>query len=278
MMVVNAPSGRIVARNWGPVDGDPVVLVHGFPDTVSSWEPVAEILAAAGHRVIAPSLVGYAPSSALPGRTYPLEPFSDDIFAVCGQAGNGRPVALVGHDWGAFAVYALAGRDQAVIDRFVAMAVPPPAAVLAARGRLALRQLRNSWYTIFFQLPWLPEQVLPRLVPWLWRQWSPGLDGRAAADEVLRTMDAGGGLAYYRAQPAAFADRARRALILGRPQRPVLYIHGVDDGCVDVGLARLAEGHLPEPSRIELITGAGHFAQLERPDTVAELILGWINR
>lgn len=50
----------------GPVDGTPVVLLHGFPETARSWESVAPQLAEAGLRVLAPDQRGYSP---VPART-----------------------------------------------------------------------------------------------------------------------------------------------------------------------------------------------------------------
>jgi len=49
----------------GPPTGEPVVLLHGFPQTAACWIRVAETLAAAGYRVLAPDQRGYSPG---PGR------------------------------------------------------------------------------------------------------------------------------------------------------------------------------------------------------------------
>ena len=45
----------------GPLDGDPVVLLHGFPERASSWEAVAARLHAEGLRTLAPDQRGYSP-------------------------------------------------------------------------------------------------------------------------------------------------------------------------------------------------------------------------
>ena len=50
-------------RTLGPDDGEPVVLLHGFPETSLSWSAVAPVLADAGFRVIAPDQRGYSPDA-----------------------------------------------------------------------------------------------------------------------------------------------------------------------------------------------------------------------
>ena len=50
-------------RTLGPDDGEPVVLLHGFPETSLSWSAVAPALADAGFRVIAPDQRGYSPDA-----------------------------------------------------------------------------------------------------------------------------------------------------------------------------------------------------------------------
>src|SRR3954454_1887665 len=44
----------------GPANGDPVVLLHGFPQTADSWDPVMDSLVDAGYRVVAPDQRGYS--------------------------------------------------------------------------------------------------------------------------------------------------------------------------------------------------------------------------
>ena len=46
----------------GPQDGPPVLLLHGWPDDIRTWDAVAASLAAAGYRTIAPSVRGFGPT------------------------------------------------------------------------------------------------------------------------------------------------------------------------------------------------------------------------
>ena len=59
---VTGPAGDLKALTWGPKDGPLALCLHGFPDTPYGWRKVAPRLAAAGWRVVAPFMRGYAPS------------------------------------------------------------------------------------------------------------------------------------------------------------------------------------------------------------------------
>jgi pimeloyl-ACP methyl ester carboxylesterase len=65
---------------------------------------------------------------------------------------------------------------------------------------------------------------------------------------------------------------------LSAPTLPTLYLHGTDDGAATSDYARWVERVLPEGSRVEIVDGAGHFMQLDRPDVVAGHILDFVGR
>jgi pimeloyl-ACP methyl ester carboxylesterase len=60
------------------------------------------------------------------------------------------------------------------------------------------------------------------------------------------------------------------------PPQPTLYLHGDEDGCLDVALAGDVESMLAPGSRFEKVKGAGHFLQVEQPDTVNRHILEFL--
>lgn len=289
---VATPDVHLRAMSWGPDDAPIALCLHGFPDTAHGWRKVAPRLVDAGWRVVAPFMRGYAPSSTSADGSYHVGALMDDALRVLEAAGpTGRDV-LIGHDWGAIAGSGLAAMPDSPFTKAVIMSVPPagtfrPLGRLPDAGRLAARlprQLLRSWYIMYFQLPLLPERSASWVVPRLWRRWSPSYD---AAEDVALVGDAIGApenwraaLGYYRATIRGSKPPPRYAELhehwLSALQVPTLYLHGADDGCATADYTRWVEPALPPGSRAEIVDGAGHFMQLDRPDEVARLIADFI--
>ncbi|HET9875470.1 MAG TPA: alpha/beta fold hydrolase [Mycobacterium sp.] len=288
---VPGPAVELKALTWGQ-PGDPIALcLHGFPDTAYGWRSFAPRLAEAGWRVIAPFMRGYAPSSIPGDGSYHIGALMDDALRVRLAAGGTERDVVIGHDWGAIAANGLAAMPDSPFTKAVIMSVPPVAAFradgAADGGRLAREvsvQLVRSWYIGYFQLPWLPERSASWVLPLLWRRWSPGYP----AAEDLRHVDAAIGtpeswraaLGPYRAlirksrPPGRYAELHRHWRL--PPQLPSLYLHGRDDGCFASAFAHWTQRVLPDGSDVVVIDRAGHFLQLERPDEVADRVLGFI--
>lgn len=289
---VPTPDVQLRALCWGPDDAPIALCLHGFPDTAHGWRKVAPQLVDAGWRVVAPFLRGYAPSSTSVDGSYHVGALMDDALRVLETAGaTGRDV-LIGHDWGAIAGAGLAAMPDSPFAKAVIMSVPPPGTFrplgkVPEPGRLAAelpRQLLRSWYVTYFQLPWLPERSASWVVPRLWRQWSPSYE---AAEDVALVMDAIGApknwraaLGYYRATVRGSKPPSRYAELhehwMSRLRLPTLYLHGADDGCASADYTHWVELALPAGSRAEIVSGAGHFMQVDRPDEVARSIVDFI--
>lgn len=69
----------------GPVDGAPVLLVHGGGQTRRAWRRAAEVIASHGYRAIALDLRGHGESAWCDNGNYALTYFADDIVAVTRQ-------------------------------------------------------------------------------------------------------------------------------------------------------------------------------------------------
>jgi pimeloyl-ACP methyl ester carboxylesterase len=275
--------------DWDDAEAPVAVCLHGFPDTAHGWRKVAPQLADAGWRVVAPFMRGYAPSSLSAEGSYHVGALMDDALRVLDAAGpTGRDV-VIGHDWGAIAATGLAAMPDSPFAKAAIMSVPPSASFRqrSDAGRLAAqlpRQLLRSWYIMFFQLPWLPERSAQRVVPKLWRDWSPGYDG---AEDVRLVLDAIGSpehwraaLGYYRATvrnsrpPARYAELHRHWL--SAPVLPTLYLHGTDDGCASSDYTEWVRRVLPAGSAAHVVDGGGHFLQLDQPAATAERLLDFI--
>lgn len=279
-LMVEANGLSFGALTWGDPHAPLALLVHGYPDTAWTWRHLGPALAAAGWRAVAPFSRGYAPTGLAPDDRYRVADLAADVLALHDALGGDERAVLVGHDWGAFTAWAVADVAPGTFARYVCLAVPPPQTVLRPFGStrtwgLVARQLRMSWYLAYQQLPGT-ERTLERLLPRLWRDWSPGYDG---AQDVRLVLDALAGPGRARAALQYYRQNLRRglpALVGIRPTAPALYLHGADDGCMTVRTIEEFAATLPSGSRVEVVAGAGHFLQLEDPDRVNDLVLDWI--
>lgn len=265
--------------------GPLALCLHGFPDSAHTWRHLLPALADAGHHAVAPFMRGYAPTSVPDDGLYQTGALSADANALHDVLGGGDDAVLVGHDWGAPAVYGAAASAPDRWSRVVGMAVPPGGAMGAAfLGNLD--QLKRSWYMFFFQHP-LADMVVPAddlaFIDMIWRDWSPGYD---ATDDLAHVGAALGdpanlaaALGYYR---ATLGDGARspeydavQTAGGGELPQPTLYLHGSDDGCIGAEVAASARDMCPWAT-IEIVDGAGHFLQLERPDMVNRRIVDFL--
>ncbi|KUH87762.1 MULTISPECIES: alpha/beta hydrolase [unclassified Mycobacterium] len=289
---VHAPEVELKALTWGPSDAPIALCLHGFPDTAYGWRKIAPRLAQSGWRVVAPFMRGYAPSSIPSDGSYHVGALMDDALRARLAGGGTDRDVVIGHDWGGFTATGLAAMPHSPFAKAVIMSVPLRAAFrplgrVADPGRLLRdlpRQLLRVWYSMYFQLPWLPYRSGSWMVPLLWRRWSPDFD----AEEDLRHVDAAIGqpenwraaLGPYRATlrntrpPARYAELHRHWT--SAPKLPTLYLHGHDDGAAIPTVAHWNEKVLPAGSDVAVLEKAGHFLQLDQPETVAELILRFI--
>lgn len=269
-------------------EGPLALCLHGFPDTPRSWRHLLPALAEAGYRAVAPWMRGYAPTGVPADGAYQTGALATDACALHEALGGDGDAVIVGHDWGAFATYGAAALEPDRWRRAVTMSVPPVGALLG--GMLTPVQAKRSWYIWFFQMAGLPELVVPSddhaFLDRLWADWSPGHDGREDAAHVKEALadpaNLAAALGYYRAMfdPSSHLDRYADAQAATQAPTPVptLYLHGVDDGCMGVEMVTDAVlASLPaEGSRVEVVEGAGHFLQVERPDVVNRLVVDFL--
>src|SRR6476620_5613798 len=143
----------------GPLDGDVVVLLHGFPTDRTSWDRVAARLHEAGLRTLAPDQRGYSPAARRSDQAaYRLDELVADVLALVDASGRER-VHLVGHDWGGALAWLVAANHPARIASLTVLSTPHPAA-MARAWRTGVEQKRKSWYMAAFQLPHLPERAM----------------------------------------------------------------------------------------------------------------------
>lgn len=140
----------------GPKSGIPVVLLHGFPEFWYGWRKQIPALADAACRVIVPDQRGYNLSDKPRGiKNYHIDKLVGDILGLI-DALEYEKVNLVGHDWGAVVSWIFAFRHPERLHKLGILNAPHPLVMRRFLQR-DFEQIRRSWYTYFFQLPWIPE-------------------------------------------------------------------------------------------------------------------------
>lgn len=257
------------------------VLVHGFPDTPGTWRHLGPQLVDSGYRAVAPWLPGYGAPVASP---ISVGTYVRSLLAVRERFRGDERAVLIGHDWGAHAGYGVTVTRPDAFARFVALAVPPTAAL--GMGMLRYAQLRRSFYVWFIQQVGLAETALLEPGFWesLWADWSPGYDAAediAALREHVTADTIAGVISPYRSTfHPEFVDPdavAESIATMSPPAIPTLYLHGADDGALGAELLGEVTEHLPAPgSAFELIPGVGHFLHLEQPELLWDRVSHWL--
>lgn len=279
MRAVNSTSGRIgvfqrdglrfPTSDVGPLDGEPVLLLHGWPQDSRSWSTVASLLAAQGYRVFAPTLRG---------ATREANPRSRRAFRTPEQLADaeaiietiGRSVHVVGHDWGAALAWTLAARRPDLVRTMTAVSVPHPLAFMGGLRRP--QQMAKSWYMAFFQLPLIPELVLasPSMRTRVFSQagQTPEVARRDAARLGTYAMRRGG-FNWYRGA-AITAPREHG----GTVPVPTLQVWSDRDVAISRRTVERAREYTTGPYELLVLEGVTHWI----PDAVPEQLVSALVR
>ncbi|MEN8293502.1 alpha/beta fold hydrolase [Acinetobacter radioresistens] len=252
----------------GPLEGEAVVLLHGFPETAQCWDQVRVQLNAAGFRTFAPNQRGYSLDARPEGRqAYRMQELLQDLDLLIDQIN--QPVHLVGHDWGAIVAWEYAMHYPKKLKNLVVLSVPHPGAFL--RALLTSDQLFKSYYIGLFQLPKLPEllfEKFPKIGLGLLK--NSGMTKQQL--EIFKTeMLEQGRLSYslnwYRALP--FNARFQR---FDPVTIPTLFIGGTQDVAISDAGVKLNQRYVQAPYR-EVMLDANHWLPVQQAAVVSQLIL-----
>jgi len=254
----------------GPLDGDVVVLLHGFPTDRTSWDRVAARLHEAGLRTLAPDQRGYSPGARPSDRNaYRLDELVADVLALIDASGRER-VHLVGHDWGGALAWLVAGNHPTRIASLTVLSTPHPGAMSRA-WKTGIDQKRRSWYMAAFQVPWVPEHaVAATFHSLLTRSGLPAEDRRRYAVRLAHADALTGPVNWYRA--------ARHSGVgAHRVEVPTTYVWGSRDPFLGRTAAELTREHVgADYEFVEL--DAGHWLPETRDAESAAAILHRVAR
>ena len=284
---INAGVLKVAYEEYGPADGWPCVMGHGFPYDASAYAEAAPILAATGARVIVPYLRGFGPTRFLSPdtpRSGEQAALGADLLALLDALGIERAV-LGGYDWG--------GRAACV----VAALWPERATALVSGNSYSIQNIARAmepaplaeeaafWYQYYFHCE-RGRRGLERnrrdIARLLWRLWSPTWDfGDAAFERAARSFDNPDFVEVvihsYRHRYGLVAGDPAYAETEGRLAKqppisvPAITIDGDADG-VNPGTAHHA-GKFTGPHEHRVFKGAGHNLPQERPREWAQAVI-----
>jgi pimeloyl-ACP methyl ester carboxylesterase len=255
----------------GPDDGDPVVLLHGFPEAWFGWKRQIGDLAASGFRVIVPDQRGYNLSDKPDGvSNYKMRYLVEDVLGLADALGHER-FHLAGHDFGAMVGWNLALRHPQRLKRLAIANVPHPA-IMRSYLRTHASQMLKSWYALFFQIPVLPEWFVRAFN---WRFLASALPSYFTDEELKRYRTAW-------AVPGAITSMINWYRATLRPSRgdatpvkvkvPTLVLWGQQDPYLSYEMASLSV-ELCEGGRLVTFEDATHWVLFDKAEEVNQLLI-----
>src|SRR5215211_1343759 len=258
-------------RMGGPADGEPVLLLHGFPQDSGVWSPVSERLHAAGLRTIAPDQRGYSPGARPEAvAAYRITECVADAVGLL-DALEIEAAHLVGHDWGAVAAWQLAGRHPERARPLTAVSVPHPVAAAQAIASDPEQQQLSSYIALFRQEGRAEQALLADGASGLRRMFTesglsgPQMEAYVAAASAPGALTAG--LNWYRALSLIDLDG------LGPITCPTTYIWGDRDTFFGRFAVERSAEHVTGPYRYVELPGMNHWIPELAPDALADLIV-----
>lgn len=287
---VQTPVLNIGYGDHGPASGFPIILLHGFPYDVRSWDRVVPLLTEAGYRVLVPYLRGYGPTSFLDPaapRMAEQAAIAQDVVDFANALGIGE-YALAGFDWGNRAACIASILHPESVKALVAIGGYPVQNTLSkGEPGPAIGEARR-WYQWYFNTDQGRiglEGNRRDIIRYLWDTWSPGWHytdedfNRSAPsfdnpDFVEITLHS----YRHRHANAPGEDRfleVERMLAEGPPILvPSIILRGEDSG-FGRPAPNPSEDREKFPNLVDnrIVSGAGHDLPAHRPDEVSTALL-----
>jgi pimeloyl-ACP methyl ester carboxylesterase len=277
LTAVSRDGSRLHVAAFGPEDGQPVILVHGWTERLTFWGPVIRRLSVRGLRPVAYDLRGHGRSSAAAGDDYSLNRFGEDLEAVLATALAGDERALVvGHSLGAMSIAAWAEHHD-VESRAVAAAL-----INTGLGDLI------SGHLLFGELgKWLNHPVTSRM--FLGSSAPIPAFSSPLQQAIVRYVAFGptatlGQVAFFERMLMECSPAARAATgvamsdmdlwdAVARLTLPTLVIAGDRDRLTPPAHARRIADTLPQLHALVMLDETGHMSPLERPEELTSALV-----
>jgi pimeloyl-ACP methyl ester carboxylesterase len=253
--------------------GDPIVLLHGWPETWYAWHKVMPALAK-NYTVIAPDLRGLGDSSKPPSG-YDGKTVAEDIHQLVTQLGF-KSIYLVGHDIGVFVAYPYAAAHPTEVKGLAVWEAPIPGFFVPGNPPL--------WWVLFHQTPDVPETLVQgRELPylsWFYQHlaYDPAAITQEAINEYVSHYSVPGGMRagfeYYRAIPQDAMQNQNYSKT--NLTMPVLTLQGgyipVFGGNITMSSIEYGMKQLAQNVTSITVPNSGHWIAEEQPVFLAKLL------
>jgi len=271
---VEANGLRFTCREAGQ-GGEPLVLLHGFPETSRMWTPLMATLADAGYHCLAPDQRGYSPG-ARPAAVdeYGYEYLAADIHTIARAAGFDR-FHLVAHDWGAGAAWAALSRDSLPIVSYVSMSIPHYSAFAHAVWEDPDEEPYRSALDFLTAADNAAEAAIADDDFALFRELWNAHDAEEVDAYLSVFREPGaltGALNWYRASRGHRRALDDSSFVFRPVETPTLLLWGRDDPYVRRMSVDLAVDYMKGPYRVVELD-AGHWLVQEQPENVAREVV-----
>lgn len=264
--------------------GSLVLCAHGFPETAATFDKTLAYLAEHRLRAVAPHMRGYAPTTVAGISRFHGNDLGEDLLALADVLSPHEPVTLIGHDWGALAVYRAAAMRPERVRSLITVGIP--------HGAMVRPSLRLAWGLRHFVAFQLRGRAVAKMrendfagVDALYRRWSPtwnfSPEETAPIKETFRVPGSlEGALSYYWHFASQTKEEARRARELDKKSIPVpaTIVLGTADRVLIKSDVRERPDIFPQGAELAWVDGAGHFVHREQPEAwlkiLAEKVLG----
>lgn len=260
-------------RAGGPDDGDPVLLLHGFPQHSAEWDGVVPALHAAGLRSYALDQRGYSPGARPKDvAAYAMGECVGDVLAVLDEL-QVPTVHLVGHDWGSLVAWEVAARHPDRVQSLTAVSVPHPAAMSRAMATDPEQRTKSAYITFFRRPVGEPEAALLADGSAKLRALLAGV-GEDRVDAYAEPMSdpemLTAALNWYRAMPARGFGTVPPVAV------PTTFVWSDGDIAVSRTAAQACADQVTGDYRFVELPGVTHWIPDEAPAALAEAILARI--
>lgn len=276
LLVEDPELGDLVfdAEIAGADDGEPVLLLHGWPQTSRSWARVMAPLASSGMLAVAPDQRGYSPGARPEAvSAYELPHLVRDAAEMIAALGW-ESCHVVGHDWGAIVGWALAAQRPELVRSLTAVSVPHPGAFNAALKSDPVQWKKSAYITFFRTAPGKAAQVLLR---------DDAKALRNAYTDAVHRDDVEAYVAHFREDDAMEASLRWYAAMdgdhfkeVGIVEVPTTFVWGNEDVAIGAEAARGCAEYCHGPFEFRTLPGRGHWIPDQDPDALVDAILARI--